>query len=145
MKGSAPNKKDAGLSPWAAFKQSLSEAAGDIVFGTVNGTVSIFGLVAGVAASSTTSNPVVLAGATGAVAAAVSMAAGVFLDVQTSRGIAKAALDHERQEIQDDLDAEKQEIRDRLIAQGFDTQDKNSIIAILGKELECAAAIRSRF
>src|SRR6476619_8495185 len=97
-------------------KQSLAESAGDIVFGMEDGTVSIFGLVFGVAASSTTSAPVLLAGATGAIAAAVSMMAGVFLDVQTSRGIAKAALASERQEIQNHLGEEKQEVKARLAA-----------------------------
>ena len=59
----------------AQVKQSLVASAGDIVFGMEDGTVSIFGLVFGVAASSTSSAPVLLAGATGAVAAAVSMMA----------------------------------------------------------------------
>ncbi len=113
------------------IKQSLADSAGDIVFGMEDGTVSIFGLVFGVAASSTTSAPVLLAGATGAIAAAVSMMAGVFLDVQTSRGIAKAALATERQEIQDQPEEEKQEIRDRLAAQGFGPEDSNAIVAIM--------------
>jgi len=129
----AASSLNGSTSLWARIKQSLSESAGDIVFGTVDGTVSIFGLVLGVAFSSTTSAPVVLAGATGAVAAAVSMAAGVFLDVQTSRGIAKAALDHERKEIDDDPAAEQQEIRERLGAEGFSDQDSNALVAILAK------------
>src|SRR6476620_10723565 len=79
----------ASQSIFARVKQSLVASAGDIVFGMEDGTVSIFGLVFGVAASSTSSAPVLLAGATGAVSAAVSRMAGVFLDVQTSRGIAK--------------------------------------------------------
>src|SRR6476646_8326797 len=112
-------------------KQSLVESAGDIVFGMEDGTVSIFGLVFGVAASSTSSAPVLLAGATGAVAAAVSMMAGAFLDVQTSRGIAKAALERERKEIEDHPDEEKQEILERLGKQGFSPQDAQDILALM--------------
>ena len=49
-----------------------------------DGTVSIFGLVFGVAAASPDSRAVLLAGATGAISAAVSMMAGTFLDVETA-------------------------------------------------------------
>jgi VIT1/CCC1 family predicted Fe2+/Mn2+ transporter len=115
------------MSPADAFVAS----AGDIVFGMEDGTVSIFGLVFGVAASSTSSAPVLLAGATGAVSAAVSMMAGAFLDVQTSKGIAKAALERERKEIQDHPEEEKQEILDRLGTQGFSLQDAHDILAIM--------------
>jgi VIT1/CCC1 family predicted Fe2+/Mn2+ transporter len=53
-------------------------ALGSVVFGMEDGTVSIFGLVSGVAASATNSQTVLLAGATGAVSAAVSMMAGTY-------------------------------------------------------------------
>ncbi len=49
-----------------------------------DGTVSIFGLVFGVAAAAPDSHAVFLAGGTGAVAAAVSMTAGTFLDVEST-------------------------------------------------------------
>ncbi len=127
------------------IKQSLADSAGDIVFGMEDGTVSIFGLVFGVAASSTTSAPVLLAGATGAIAAAVSMMAGVFLDVQTSRGIAKAALATERQEIQDHPEEEKQEIRDRLAAQGFGPEDSNAIVAIMERNHDAMLRFEAAF
>jgi hypothetical protein len=58
-----------------AIKTSFSESVGDIVFGMEDGRVSIFGLVFGVAASASNSQTVLLAGATGAAAAAVSMMA----------------------------------------------------------------------
>ena len=54
----------ASQSIFGQLKQSLVASAGDIVFGMEDGTVSIFGLVFGVAASSTSSAPVLLAGST---------------------------------------------------------------------------------
>ncbi len=74
---------------------SLVESAGTVVFGMEDGTVSIFGLIFGVAATTTSSATVVIAGATGAVAAAVSMMAGVYLDAETTRDAlaAKEALE----------------------------------------------------
>ncbi len=63
---------------------SLIKSAGTVVFGMEDGTVSIFGLIFGVAATTSTTAPVVIAGATGAVAAAVLMMAGVYLDADTT-------------------------------------------------------------
>ena len=51
----------------------------------VDGTVSIFGLVFGLAASACNSHEVLLAGATGAAAAAVSMMAGTYLDIESTQ------------------------------------------------------------
>jgi hypothetical protein len=62
------------------LKTSVQASIGDIVFGMEDGTVSIFGLVFGVALSAPDSRTVLLAGATGAAAAAVSMMAGSYLD-----------------------------------------------------------------
>src|SRR5579859_5231908 len=79
---------------WQSFMSSL----GSIVFGMEDGTVSIFGLVFGVAASATSSQVVLLAGATGAISAAVSMMAGTFLDVESTNDQAKAQLAREQSE-----------------------------------------------
>ena len=70
---------------WQRLRTSLVKSAGTIVFGMEDGTVSIFGLIFGVAATTSSTAAVVIAGASGAVAAAVSMMAGVFLDVETTR------------------------------------------------------------
>jgi VIT1/CCC1 family predicted Fe2+/Mn2+ transporter len=64
---------------------SLRASAGTIVFGMMDGTVSIFGLIFGVAATTSSTATVLIAGASGAAAAAVSMMAGAYLDVETSR------------------------------------------------------------
>lgn len=67
------------------LRSSFRNSAGTIVFGMEDGTVSIFGLIFGVAATTTDTKTVLIAGATGAVAAAVSMMAGVYLDAETTR------------------------------------------------------------
>jgi vacuolar iron transporter family protein len=86
-------------SVWQRIRQSFMSALGSIVFGMEDGTVSIFGLVFGVAASATDSRTVLLAGATGAVSAAVSMMAGTYLDVSTERDRAQARIAKEQNEI----------------------------------------------
>ncbi len=74
---------------WTRLKTSFAASAGEVVFGMEDGTVSIFGLVFGVAATTTDQKAVLIAGASGAVAAAVSMMAGTYLDVETAQDQAK--------------------------------------------------------
>jgi VIT1/CCC1 family predicted Fe2+/Mn2+ transporter len=73
------------------LRSSFTNSAGTIVFGMEDGTVSIFGLIFGVAATTTNAKTVLIAGASGAVAAAVSMMAGAYLDVETTRDESDAA------------------------------------------------------
>lgn len=72
---------------------SLKASIGDVVFGMEDGTVSIFGLVFGVALSTDDPHTVLVAGATGAAAAAVSMMAGSYLDAESVRDARRARRD----------------------------------------------------
>jgi vacuolar iron transporter family protein len=111
--------------------QSFMSALGAIVFGMEDGTVSIFGLVFGVAASAANSQTVLLAGATGAISAAVSMMAGTYLDVSTERDRAQAAIAKERDKIEGRPEAEAQEVRDRLLQFGFSQADAETVTTII--------------
>jgi VIT1/CCC1 family predicted Fe2+/Mn2+ transporter len=73
------------MSAPARILASLKASIGDVVFGMEDGTVSIFGLVFGVAISTNNPQTVLIAGATGAAAAAVSMMAGSYLDAESVR------------------------------------------------------------
>jgi len=75
---------------WRRLRSSSSKSAGTVVFGMEDGTVSIFGLIFGVAATTTDTETVLVAGASGAAAAADSMIAGAYLDVATTCGKIKA-------------------------------------------------------
>ena len=72
-------------STWQRLRDSVTNSAGTIVFGMEDGTVSIFGLIFGVAATTTDTKTVLIAGASGAAAAAVSMMAGAYLDAETTQ------------------------------------------------------------
>lgn len=76
----------------AGIRASLGRSIGDVAFGMEDGAVSIAGLVFGVAASTNDSRIVVLAGAVGAAAGAVSMMAGTFLDVESTEDQARARM-----------------------------------------------------
>src|SRR6516162_10000065 len=94
-------------------------SVGSIVFGMEDGTVSIFGLVFGVAAAAPDSHAVLLAGGTGAVAAAVSMMAGTYLDVESTNDQADARAAEERARYDAHPDEWDQAARDRLVSAGF--------------------------
>jgi VIT1/CCC1 family predicted Fe2+/Mn2+ transporter len=115
-------------STWQKIKDSFYASVGDIVFGMEDGTVSIFGLVFGVAASSSSSAPVLLAGATGAVAAAVSMMAGAFLDVESERGKAQAELADVKARIAAHPDQEMARIGQQLTADGFTSAETDTLL-----------------
>src|ERR1700679_3939468 len=73
------------------LRVSIVNSAGTIVFGMEDGTVSIFGLIFGVAATTSSTKTVLIAAASGAVAAAVSMMAGAYLDAETTQDRSDAA------------------------------------------------------
>jgi VIT1/CCC1 family predicted Fe2+/Mn2+ transporter len=101
------------------FRDSLYTAIGDVAFGMEDGAVSISGLVFGVAASTNDRAIVLLAGAAGAVAGAVSMMAGTYLDVQSERHRANALVEAARSRIAADPTAATRSAARRLLADGF--------------------------
>jgi VIT1/CCC1 family predicted Fe2+/Mn2+ transporter len=136
QRASPPQSVQPAGSFWEKVWKSLDDSIGEIVFGMEDGTVSIFGLVFGLAASATNSHEVLLAGATGAAAAAVSMMAGTYLDVESTRAKAQAEIEHERQEIQRTPQEESEEIRGRLINAGFDEVEVGQILTALKRRPE---------
>ena len=115
----------------ARVKTSFYQSIGDIVFGMEDGTVSIFGLVFGVAASTSNSHTVLLAGATGAAAAAVSMMAGTYLDVDTARGQAREQRAKLSSELAREPQKEAQSLDERLQKAGFLQQERSVILTAL--------------
>lgn len=129
----------------ARIRRSFVASAGSIVFGMEDGTVSIFGLVFGVAAAAPDSHAVLLAGATGAAAAAVSMMAGTFLDVESTNDQAEARVAEERARYDADPHQWDQAARDRLVSAGFSDSEAQTAIGIFrshpGTGLKIAAAV----
>src|SRR5581483_10172823 len=110
---------------WQRLKASFAASAGQVVFGMEDGTVSIFGLVFGVAATTNEQAAVLVAGASGAVAAAVSMMAGTYLDVETSRDQARVMASRIDAELRSGSTAVANDVMRRLIAAGL-TPDQSA-------------------
>ena len=98
------------------LRRSLVASAGTVVFGMEDGTVSIFGLVFGVAATTNSNSAVLVAGASGAAAAAVSMMAGAYLESETDRDEKKAR----QQQLETDLHCDPGGV-DALLAERLTT------------------------
>lgn len=92
------------VSCFTRFKNSIYYCAGEIVFGMEDGVVSIFGLVLGVAVSAQSGSVVFIAGATGAIAATVSMMAGLYLDLESEGDEERVAAEERDEEIRKDPD-----------------------------------------
>jgi vacuolar iron transporter family protein len=80
------------------------------VLGANDGIVSIAGLVMGVAAATDSPNAIFTAGMAGIVAGAISMAAGEYVSVSSSRDAERALLDKERHELANFPDQEFEEL-----------------------------------
>lgn len=80
------------------------------VFGAMDGLVSNFGLIAGVAGGRAAPSTVVLAGFAGLVAGALSMAVGEYTSVAAQSELARAEIEIERRELALRPDAEESEL-----------------------------------
>jgi VIT1/CCC1 family predicted Fe2+/Mn2+ transporter len=115
------------------MKESFRDSSGEIIFGMSDGTVSIFGLVAGMVAGSQSGNVVFLAGATAAVAATVSMMAGVFLDLESEHDEARVEAEQREADIRRDPERAVNKLLGDLEGTGLSTASLDAIRADLRK------------
>lgn len=90
------------------------------VLGANDGIVSTASLIVGVAAAATGRGEVLLAGAAGLVAGAMSMAAGEYVSVSSQADTEAADLSRERKELAASPELEKRELSSIYQAQGLD-------------------------
>ena len=90
------------------------------VLGANDGIVSTASLIVGVAAAAATRNDILITGAAGLVAGAMSMAAGEYVSVSSQSDTEQADLARERQEQRDDPVAEHAELAAIYVKRGLD-------------------------
>jgi len=115
-------------------KESFRDSFGEIVFGMSDGTVSIFGLVAGMVAGAQTGDVIVLAGATAAIAATVSMMAGVFMDLESERDAARVEAQERAAEIKANPDGAVNKLIGDLKGTGLSAASLEAIRADFQKD-----------
>jgi VIT1/CCC1 family predicted Fe2+/Mn2+ transporter len=126
-------------------RRSFHASVGDVVFGMEDGTVSIFGLVFGVAASTDQSSVVLLAGGTGAIAAAVSMMAGAYLDAESERDRARVEAKKQGEAWAQDAGATAQRLSQHLAAAGIPDTQVKAVRDFLGSNPQVLGALRTAF
>jgi VIT1/CCC1 family predicted Fe2+/Mn2+ transporter len=92
------------------------------VLGANDGIVSTASLIVGVAAAATRPSEVLIAGAAGLVAGAMSMAAGEYVSVSSQSDTEAADLARERQELATDSVAEHEELAGIYMKRGLDAE-----------------------
>ena len=90
------------------------------VLGANDGIVSTSSLVLGVAAAHGTHGSILIAGAAGLVAGAMSMAAGEYVSVHSQADTERAALEQERAELAADDKGEHRELTQIYVSRGLD-------------------------
>jgi VIT1/CCC1 family predicted Fe2+/Mn2+ transporter len=90
------------------------------VLGADDGIVSTASLILGVAAAHATRSYILIAGAAGLVAGAMSMAAGEYVSVHSQADTEKADIERERKELKTDDAGERKELTAIYVARGLD-------------------------
>lgn len=129
----------------ARLRASLLASIGPVTFGMEDGAVSIAGLVFGVAASTNDASIVVLAGATGAVAGAVSMMAGTYLDVHSERSRGTVLVADARAQIAANPEAALARVARQLDAAGFEPVEAGTVVTALRRNHEALLAYVAAF
>ncbi|GGP89565.1 VIT1/CCC1 family predicted Fe2+/Mn2+ transporter [Actinomadura coerulea] len=114
------------------------------VFGAMDGLVSNFALIAGVAGGQATQKVVLLAGLAGLAAGAFSMAAGEYISVASQSELAQAEIEVERLELARHPVAEQRELAEVFEARGVDPETAAEVARQLSRDPEEALEVHTR-
>jgi len=114
------------------------------VFGAMDGLVSNFALIAGVAGGSGNRSVVILAGLAGLAAGAFSMAAGEYTSVAAQAEQAEAEIALERAELVRNPRGEQQELAEIYVQRGLDPVLADEVARQLHRDPEMALYVHTR-
>jgi VIT1/CCC1 family predicted Fe2+/Mn2+ transporter len=114
------------------------------VFGAMDGLVSNFALISGVAGSNARPGTVALAGLAGLVAGSFSMAVGEYTSVASQAELARAEIDIERLEIRRNPEAEQDELAAMYVQRGLDAELAAKVAAQLSADPEQVWRVHAR-
>jgi len=120
----------------AGDDKGLVGAIRELVFGAEDGLVSLLGLVTGVAAGTTGSAVVFLAGAAGALSGAVSMAAGNYLGVKSHIEVLQRRLREEAKSIRENPELEREELVAYYRGHGLTSQEIRTVVPAIERNRE---------
>src|SRR5205823_6161832 len=114
------------------------------VFGMMDGLVSNFALIAGIAGANAASSTIALAGWAGLVCGAFSMALGEYVSVQSQYELTHAEVEIERHELLHNADAERAELAQMYVSRGVDPDLAMKVATQLSRDPEQALAIHAQ-
>ncbi|MDO9379367.1 MAG: VIT1/CCC1 transporter family protein [Nocardioidaceae bacterium] len=144
------NRPDVGLPDVHSGTHSHPDVTGGwlrpAVFGAMDGLVSNFALIMGVAGGTAASDrsPLVLAGLVGLAAGAFSMAAGEYTSVASQSELARAEVDVERREIALNGPAEEDELARRFMGRGVEEDVARQVARQIHDDPEIAVRVHAR-
>ena len=115
-----------------------------VVFGAMDGLVSNFALIAGIAGGQASQKVVLLAGLAGLAAGAFSMAAGEYISVASQSELALAEIEVERLELARHPVAEQRELAQVFEARGVDPGTAAEVARQLSRDPEEALEVHAR-
>jgi VIT1/CCC1 family predicted Fe2+/Mn2+ transporter len=114
------------------------------VFGAMDGLVSNFALIAGIAGGKASQHVIVLAGLAGLVAGAFSMAAGEYISVASQSELAEAEIAVELDELTNNAKAEEAELAQLYRARGLDAELAAEVARQLSRNPDEALEVHAR-
>ncbi len=114
------------------------------VFGVSDGLVSNVGLILGVAAAAPEASAVVIAGAAGLLAGAVSMAAGEYVSVKAEAELVERELVIERQSLEQNPIGETEELASIYMSRGLDPERARDLAVAVMADPDVALEVHAR-
>ena len=114
------------------------------VFGVSDGLVSNVALILGVAAAGSDADTVLLAGLTGLLAGAASMAAGEYVSVKAQAELVEREIEIERVSIAEDPEMETRELAAIYRKRGLSSPEANTLASAIMADPEVALDVHAR-
>ena len=113
------------------------------VFGAMDGLVSNFALIAGMAGGGAAQSTIVLAGAAGLAAGSFSMAAGEFVSVRSQNEMTEAEVEVERREIERHPMEELEELAQTYVRRGVEPELAREVAEQISADSERAVRVHA--
>jgi VIT1/CCC1 family predicted Fe2+/Mn2+ transporter len=140
-------KKDLDASRAAHSKRAIAQAAeehggtthqyiGDMVYGGLDGIVTTFAIVSGVAGANLGAGVVLILGLANLLADGLSMAAGAYLSLKSELEYYAREREREEWEVEHFADGERVELLELYKARGFSPEDAETLVGIYSQDKE---------